>query len=903
MDAGLLWTVVGSTAGTVTVVLAAWQVRLQHVERREARRVRAAVQQLDSGTSGTVTSGLPVTVPLGRLPAEVRGRGGLIAELTRALDRHRSAGVARSWRQRRSGRTWVLAGMGGLGKSTVALAVAQAARMRGWRVWWLTATDTASLAGGMLEVLHQLRAPESVTGPVREGALTAAERAWEFLNGDHLATGRWLLVLDNADAPEVLAASAGVSPGDYTGWLRPDPAGMVIVTTRNKDPRVWGPGVMLRELAALDAEDGAKILADLAPNVLDPGGQQARELSRRLGGLPLALQLASSYLASPFAGWHTFAAYQQALDGVELPAALADLDTSATGPRSTIQRTWDLSLDALDRSGQPQARPLLLLLSCYAPATNIPAELLAAPPLADLLAMAAHPPADGKEANGDSQQQVRSALRGLGTAGLISVTDSDGQGGPPAITVHPVVADVNRARLQTTALPVFPQIRTTAVRLVHEAVSELDGGRPADWPAWRLLVPHIMALLEWLATHLDPEATASLLTTSNQAAFALGRSGNYAAAEQLARAAVTAGGSVGSTHQAALNARQSLAGALEGKGRNSEAEHMYRQVLADQEKALGKDHPDTLATRLGLARTISHSRYRQAEQMYRDLLVDQRRILGEEHPQTLITRHALARVVGRQGRAHEAEQMYRQVLADEQQILGDDHPDTLSTRHTLAWAIAAQERYAEAEQHYRQVLADQQRVLGGEHPFTLGTRIDLISSIAGQRRSGEAERLYREVLADYQRVMGQDHPGTLFALLNLADVIAAQGRHHEAEHMYRQLLSSEPRLIGDEHPITLDTVQSLASVLCLQGRYDEAEQLYHQALEGRRRVLGDQHPSTLTTSRALADVIAMQHRYPEAEQLFCDTLTRQEQVLGKDDPDTVRTRRALEQVRTQQGAS
>lgn len=60
--------------------------------------------------------------------------------------------------------------MGGLGKSTVALAVAEDALARGWRVWWITATDAASLAGGMLEVLAQLGVPESVTAPVLEGA-------------------------------------------------------------------------------------------------------------------------------------------------------------------------------------------------------------------------------------------------------------------------------------------------------------------------------------------------------------------------------------------------------------------------------------------------------------------------------------------------------------------------------------------------------------------------------------------------------------------------------------------------------------------------------------------------------------------------------------------------------------
>jgi hypothetical protein len=82
---------------------------------------------------------LPVTLPLGRLPAEIRGRDALLDELSRLL-------VSRPGRM---GRTWVLAGMGGLGKSTVALAVAEIAQIRGWRVWWVTALNTMSMTGGM----------------------------------------------------------------------------------------------------------------------------------------------------------------------------------------------------------------------------------------------------------------------------------------------------------------------------------------------------------------------------------------------------------------------------------------------------------------------------------------------------------------------------------------------------------------------------------------------------------------------------------------------------------------------------------------------------------------------------------------------------------------------------------
>ena len=263
----------------------------------------------------------PVAPPLGNLPADVRGRDALLGELRRALQPY----------PRRASRTFVIAGMGGLGKSTVALAAAKMAKDRGYRVWWLDATDTALLTSGMLEVLRELQAPESVIAPVREGARTAPSRAWEFLNGEHAGGRRWLLIFDGADDPAVLAGAGATPPADGTGWLRADPAGMVIVTTRNEDPQVLGTAVTLRKLKPLDDETSAEVLRDLAPEVTDPGGYQARELSRRLGGLPLALHLAGAYLGSPYARWSTFADYHQALDAV----ALADIEVPGTDMRST----------------------------------------------------------------------------------------------------------------------------------------------------------------------------------------------------------------------------------------------------------------------------------------------------------------------------------------------------------------------------------------------------------------------------------------------------------------------------------------------------------------------------------------------------------------------------------------
>lgn len=744
MDAALLWTALGSAAAVPALAVGAWQLRLQILERSERRH------RLD-GESPLVAAGrgeLPVTAPLGRLPADVRGRDVLLAELRRQLTR----------RGTRSG-VWVLAGMGGLGKSTVALAVAATARLRGWRIWWVTASDPASLTGGMLEVLGQLGAPDLVTRAVREGAPTGPDRAWEILNTYHSAKDRWLLVFDNADNPAVLAAAGESTPADGTGWLRSGSAGMVIVTTRNRDPRVWGRDVKIRELRLLDDSTAAQVLRDLTPHIRDHDGQLAEELGHRLGGLPLALHLAGTYLASPFARWHSFADYLNALDSEGLADTLVALDEPSEQARATVSRTWELSLDALAAEGRPQVRPLLFLLSCYAAATPIPLAMLRPELLSTILS------ASGQEG------RIRDAgLHGLVSVGLIdTAVDSEGPTGQ-AVTVHPVVVDVNRNRLLTMAQSDLSPIGKTAVDLLQSFCTNLHTTTLADWPTWRRVVPHMAALLAWLAVHLDTQALADLVDTSVLGAHALWQSGNAPAAEKLAAAAVAA---------------------------------------SDR---LGRDHPTTLTARSELALIVAESRYGEAEKMFRDLLIDQQRVLGPAHPDTFVSQRVLARLAGLQGRHREAESLYRQLIADRTQILGKDHPETLHARHGLGWTIARQGREEDAESLFRQLLSDRLRVFGNNDPACLETRRSIAAMVSRQHRHQEAEQLYRELIPDQQRVQGTDHPRTLAARHGLASTISAQGRLDEAAQMYREILADRMKILGDAHPDTLATRAALAEI-------------------------------------------------------------------------------------------
>lgn len=620
MDAGLAWTALGTLASAAGAVVAWRQLRLQP---------RPGGQPEQAGPD---LGGASVLPPTGRLPGAVRGRDDVLGELTRRLRRLRGTFV-------------VLAGMGGVGKSTVAAALAAQVRdgpaglRRRPAVWWVSVTDPSSLTSAMATVARQLGAPAADLEAIAAGRLDGADRLWEHLDG---ARRRWLLVLDNADDPEVLArrrpapGTPAVSDGD--GWLRPSRRGLVVVTSRDDSPTTWGRHARIVPIEPLDDLDAARVLLDWAPAA--GSDSEARRLARRLGGLPLALGIAGSYLRSDVVLRPSFPDYQHGLDAPGEAAPLLADGPAGADPRAIVTSTWELSLDALSRRGVPQARPLLRLLSCYAASTPIPIEVLGPQLLVPLLG------SSSDATPGSAERRLDDGLRELRRLRLIDARPA-APTGQRAVAVHPVIADTNRVNL--TADPVDDVdpalVRHTAARLVIASLDDLDPEEPGDWQRYRALDPHLHALFETAAPHLDHDVACTLVRVAALAASAHGRAGALHEGERLSRAALTVLPLLGDD-PAALVVRHEVAWLTAVRGRLDEAEAIHVDLLARRERHFGPDHPETLRSRNEVAWVAAgQGRWAEAEAIYREgVLTARERALGTDHPDTVASRVALDRL-------------------------------------------------------------------------------------------------------------------------------------------------------------------------------------------------------------------------------------------------------------------
>jgi len=515
----------------------------------------------------------------------------------------------------------VLVGAGGTGKSTVARELVRRIRSqqksgRRLQAWEVSAATPRSLVNGFRIVAENLGATPEELDAIRAPEPAGPESLWQLLEQ---APHDWVLIIDNADEPEYLARPSGPDAdsaprlADDTGWARGGHRGLVIVTSRQRAKHHWPTTASIYPIDLLSEAQAAKILRDMAPKAGTV--TQARALAVRLGRLPLALNLAGRYLGSSYAVHTKFESYRRALESDPTVIKLIDLHRRdpAAIERMMVMVTWELSLDALAAHDMPQARPLLRLLSCYAPAVTLPLSILETELVESFLAESI----GHTMSSGFANPPVNQVLDGLDEVGLIdpilpstkSGTDDTEEPMARGMIVHPVVADTNRTYLVDPRPGDVDEllVRRTAVGLLVAAFNELSAERPSDWPAFGVLTPHLQALLTNSAPRLaaaEPELDA-LVRVSCETAMAYAHMNSSEFGIELITLALAHPGMDGDDENSTvLIARQQLAYLLTDVGRADRAEEILRDVLNAQLRVSPAVDPANLVTRHNLAAVI-----------------------------------------------------------------------------------------------------------------------------------------------------------------------------------------------------------------------------------------------------------------------------------------------------------
>jgi cellulose biosynthesis protein BcsQ len=761
-----------------------------------------------------------------------------------------------------SPRPHALSGLGGVGKTQVALEYAYRFMADYDLIWWISAEEVDNVVASLAELGARIGAPGG------DDITLASQEALQMLARE-VPTKRWLLVFDNAD-----------DPADLTRFL-PRGGGHILVTSRNQ---AWAEASNTLPVAVFTREESVEHLSRRAPGL---SAEEADHVAEAVGDLPLAVEQAAAWLAETAAPVED---YLQLL--TEQTSNALDLNQPADYP-DTVAATWLVSIARL-RERSPASVRLLQVCAFMGP-EPISSRLLYSKEMLDEL----------KTVDPTLQERLLlgRVIREIARLALAQVDQVSN-----SIQIHRLVQAVIRSQLA-------PEEQRQARHVVHQV---LAGARPEDdeptdnpetWPRFEIIWPHLQA--SSARECRQPEPRRLLIDRVRY----LWKRGGFKAAAQLAEDLLDQWGpALGEDDIQYLYLRAQLANVRRSQGRYVEARTIDEEVLERQRQVLGSTHPHTYMTTSSLSSDLAAlGEYRSAVERAHEAYEGFGQIFQESHPRTLNAANNLALALRMVGRYSDARDIDQETYNRRVEVLGPYHPYTLSSASSLGRDLREVGRYTDSVKLLEEAYASHRRELGETFPGTLSCAKALAVSLRRTGRFEEAERLttatqaeYRAqydvptpdslacdlnwaadlyamgkqekarreahvALTEYMKVPGEKHPYTLAALNNLAIYQWSCGSA-EAEPAFLRAYGLMAEVLGERHPHTLFCRANHANVLADQGRLEEAWREEESALDALREVLGPHHPETLAVGSNLALTLHALGRGAEAEQLGKDTL-------------------------------
>ncbi|KAJ5344404.1 TPR repeat protein [Penicillium brevicompactum] len=782
----------------------------------------------------------PVGVYLGQVRSITSelfvGRGSELDEIGKALHPDPMA-----QKQRRL----VLGGMGGIGKTQLAIAYAESGRGSYTSGFWLNAVSEASLKDSfrlIASIIFDVEDP----GVLEDKEIVRRVHQW-------LSTPKntgWLLIFDNYDDPDQFRIDNYYPPASH---------GAIVVTSRRPGD-VSGGTLDIKPFQNI--EDSLAILQTRSKRENVQSDPNAKRLAERLAGLPLALATAGTFLhRSKFTFERYLHEYERRWNiNPRSPVKLNEYE------ERTLYTTWDISYSRLENQ-YPEAAKMLKLLAYFDNQTLwyelFHAGLMDSSPvwLSEVIT---------DDVNFDGVMGVLAEYYFLDT-----------QQTSGSWSMHNCVHDWTLAALNKDIDATYYWYAFDCISASINDNDKNDFGKLSYSP----LAAHATRLVQQRLCQNDViyDIVPRRLGQASLIADLLRHQVLLLAAEQMyQRALAGREKALGADHTSTLQTVDDLGILYRAQGKLDQAEQMHQRALAGREKALGVDHTSTLQTVHNLGFLYwNQGKLDQAEQMYQRALAGREKVLGPDHTSTLSTVNNLGILYWQQGRLDQAEQMYQRALAGFEKALGADHTSTLESVDNLGIIYRDQGKLDQAEQMHQRTLAGFEKALGADHRSTLKTVNNLGIVYRDQGKLDQAEQMHQRALAGFEKALGADHTSTLESVDNLGIIYRDQGKLDQTEQMHQRALAGLEEALGADHRSTLNTVNNLGIIYRDQGKLDQAEQIYHRALAGFEKALGADHRSTLNTVNNLGIVYRDQGKLDQAEQMY------HRERLGKETRNTL----------------
>ncbi|KAH7070288.1 hypothetical protein FB567DRAFT_217643 [Paraphoma chrysanthemicola] len=759
-----------------------------------------------------------------------------------------------------------LTGIGGVGKSQIAIEFAHRVRIATPQMWvfWVDAKDAASVKASFTKIAGALHLPG---WDEQNAEVFAMVKSW-LVDESH---GPWMMVVDSADDTSVLTApvhkhqhtTASVdvaSLPQLREFLPISRNGSVLITSTNSEAAHMLTGNFAHhvDLEEMTESEALALLKSKLHRKVVYTEDQATELVKAAECMPLAISQTAAHISADYPRFDLVKATEKLNNPGQDTSRLLEgsVHESNRDVRRTnsIVKSWHLNFQYV-RERSPSAARLFSLM-CLFDRQGIPEALLTGQYGEEATAAVARTKPhlslwkrirrrrlrrhskrtmEPKDAAKDTRSSFDDDWRVLNSLMLIK-TNLDGH----HFNMHRLIQHTTQRWLEINGELKAWMRRYIALMVQHFPKPIHDNWRVCDY-----LYPHAQQVVHYRPSD---EPTLRLWGPLIDAVARYAHSnGNYTVAERFGRLALEALVAIaGERNEVTLRCLQDLGMTLSVLGHRDEAESMYRRAWIGRQTLLGTDHLDALESGKSLGSILnSLGRNEEGEALHARVIESYERVFGPSHieTQSLLTNLSLAHIMN--GRLEKGEKMYRRVQVIREDAFGVQSDDSYRNKRALAALSNLQGKHADAEAAHQEVVQFHIMKSGLHDAETIKSINFLCDALVKQNKLDDAVPWYRRIQDAYPDLDERARRPALESLDHLARAFSQLGRLEEAERVARHMIEEREKLLGMIDPDTALGHHTLAGILTQQEKFQPALDMYEVAYTRLKERSGAEHEDVI----------------------------------------------------------
>lgn len=321
---------------------------------------------------------------------------------------------------------------------------------------------------------------------------------------------------------------------------------------------------------------------------------------------------------------------------------------------------------------------------------------------------------------------------------------------------------------------------------------------------------------------------------------------------------------------------------------------LVKRMQARLQDREGIDPEITIQLKIFVARIyLWQENYRKAVDIYREVWNSRAETLAEDHPLRLSSQHNLAEAYLHDGQIDEAVKSLEHVIQIEKRQSAENEASVLDAQHVLAFAYLSNNQMDKAIELLEYVINIRKTTVAEDHPSLVTSQHNLAKAYRENGQIGKAIELFTHVVKVRKTILIETNPSLCDSQSLLAGAYQANGQIEEAIELFEHVVQVQKLYSAENDSSFLTSQHNLADAYRVNGQLEKAIKLLEHVVNIRKSSLPENHASLLQSQHNLGTSYHSNGQYEKAIELLEHVVQIEKKEMAENDPSRLSSLRQL----------